>query len=248
MKTNSSRISKKQCEKKGLPEEIKKQYGRILLFSKAPQLKRIFGIASYSHSEELPIDISQMADTVMKKVELHPDISFRVTCQRIDKSLDVTSRDIEVNLGAELVKRTNAEVDLTEFDVEVGVELINKKAYVFLEKVKCFAGLPVGTQGTVLAQVESDADRLAALLMMRRGCALIPINTEQSDVLINYGALAPRNGSPDELAKETGAIAVITGQTLENIQPLNTSLIILRPLSGMTKQHITERLNEFMRH
>jgi len=232
---------------------VERRFGRIILHTGADLslLKRVFGIASFSAARETPLDITKMANAALHLTDLNPHVSFRVTCQRLDKTTEKNSQQIQKELGAELVERTQAEVDLTEYDVNVNVEIINKKAYVFVDKTSCFGGLPVSTQGTVLTLIENKNDVLAALLMLRRGCTVIPISYSENtyDVLPRYGALAQRLIKKDEIdttARETNAEAVVVGQTFKNIGEVPTTLLVLRPLVGMTPKQITERLDEFM--
>ncbi len=223
---------------------IERRLGRIILHTgeKFSFLKRVFGIASYSPAIETAIEITKMADATLRLVELHSGVSFRASCQRLDKTTELNSLGVERQLGAEIVERTNAEVDLTEYDINVCVELINQKAYVFTEKTNCFGGLPINTQGTILAVIENKADELAALLMLRRGCTIIPISTKDHPLLTRYGAQpSVEINEMDNLTAE----AVVTGQTLEKIQQPSTTKLVLRPLIGMTDKEITTRLNEF---
>ncbi len=232
---------------------IERRYGRIIVSLKKgiSSLKRIFGISSCSPALETVPDVESMANAVLHLCELNDRVSFRVSCQRLDKSMSLTSRDVERQLGAELVSRTNAEVDLTEFDFEVGVELINNKAYVFVERTECFGGLPVGSEGTVLALIDDNASLLSALLMLQRGCNVIPVSFSeiQHPILAKYGALAPRlmkEGEIDFIARDTNAKAVVVGQLIDNVGDVKTSLVILRPLVGLSEKQVSEKLNEFL--
>lgn len=232
---------------------IERRYGRIIVSLKKgiSSLKRIFGISSCSPALETVPDVESMADAALHLCELNDRVSFRVSCQRLDKTMSLTSRDVEHQLGAELVSRTNAEVDLTEFDFEVGVELINNKAYVFVDRSECFGGLPVGSEGTVLALIDNSASLLAALLMLQRGCNVIPVSFSeiQHPILAKYGALAPRlikEGEIDFIAKDANAKAVVVGQLIDNVSDVKTSLVILRPLVGLSEKQVNEKLNEFL--
>ncbi len=231
---------------------IERRLGRIIIHKsgKLPILKRIFGIASYSHALETPIEIPKMADATLNQCELNQNVSFRVSCQRLDKTTELKSLEVEKQLGAEIVERTQAEVDLTEYDIEVRVELINKKAYIFTEKEECFGGLPADTQGTMLALIENQADVLAAMLMLKRGCTVFPIAYKETEsMLTRYGAQGQRiikeENEIDLIAEETKAKGLVVGQTLEQIKPVQTKMLVLRPLSGMTEEQIEKRLDEF---
>jgi len=235
------------------PGPVEKRMGRLIVHSgNGKPLKQVFGISSYSVAFETEPDIKAMADAAMRLCELHPNVSFRVSCQRLDKTMSLTSRDVDRLLGAELVERTNAEVDLTEFDWEIGVELISGKSYVFVDRIRCFAGLPVGSEGTVLALIDNEASVLAALLMLRRGCAVVPVSfsDKQHSILAKFNSRAQRllknEGDVDIIAKEVGAKALVVGQLLHEVRDIETFLLVLRPLVGCDERHVKVKLNEFM--
>jgi adenylyl- and sulfurtransferase ThiI len=64
---------------------------------------------------------------------------------------------------------------MKDFDFELGAETIQGKIYIFTERIPGQGGLPVGVEGRVVAIVEQESDLLAAILMMKRGCAAIPV-------------------------------------------------------------------------
>jgi thiamine biosynthesis protein ThiI len=233
-------------------EKITRPYGRLIVFTKGHRfLRSVFGIASYSPAVKTTVETKAMADTALQMVELHPGVSFRVSCQRLDKSL-TPSKEIEKQFGAEIVARTGAMVDLTDYDIEVGVELIEGAAYVFTERVICFGGLPVGSQGKVLAVINNAADELAALLIMHRGCEVIPVCFSEYPLrlLRVFGCTAPQQriadfADIDDVARESNAHAVVVGQSLEHLSTLPTNLLVLRPLISYDEKQTHVKLHAF---
>ena len=69
-------------------------------------------------------------------------------------------------------------VDLTNPDTELFVEVRQKKAYNFLEKFSGPGGLPMGTQGRVVALLDGEASAAAAWMIMKRGCRVIAVTGE----------------------------------------------------------------------
>jgi thiamine biosynthesis protein ThiI len=225
---------------------VDKKFGRIMLYSEKELdfLKYVFGIASYSPAVESEVDIKKIADAAMQITELHDNLSFRGTTQRSDKSVKMTSKELSGELGYELQQRTNAEVDLTEYDVNVCVEIVSGRAYVYTDKIECFGGLPIGTQGKVCAIIENKNDELAALLMLKRGCSVIPVTeTELNDEFVKYGFNAQKK---IEDLNKIEAEAVITGKTFETLEKIETNKLVLRPLCGMNEREIQEKYDEFM--
>jgi tRNA uracil 4-sulfurtransferase len=52
-----------------------------------------------------------------------------------------------------------------------------KKAYNFLEKFQGPGGLPMGTQGRVVALLDGEPSAAAAWMMMKRGCRVIAVGS-----------------------------------------------------------------------
>ena len=62
----------------------------------------------------------------------------------------------------------------------------NNLAYIFSEYIRCHAGLPVGSQGRVVADVSDDRGVVSAWLMMKRGCRIIVRGDYGMDLLSPY--------------------------------------------------------------
>lgn len=158
---------------------------RLYLETDRPQeaiaaVQQVFGIVSLSPVVEVAADleaIAQEAVAVAQKAGVGPARSFRITAQRADKSFPATSPQIERQVGAAVVAATGAPVNLSRPDVEIGVELQPGRALVFGETVAGPNGLPVGSQGRVVALLSGGIDSpVAAWLMLKRGCGVIPLH------------------------------------------------------------------------
>jgi thiamine biosynthesis protein ThiI len=149
-------------------------------------VRRVFGIVSLSPVQVVPLEpsaesleaIAQEAVALAHRAGLNPAKSFRVKARRADKSFPVISPDIDRQVGAAIVTATGAQVDLSAgADVEIGVEVQPRRALVFGEVIAGPGGLPLGTQGRVVALLSSGIDSpVAAWLMMKRGCSVIPVH------------------------------------------------------------------------
>jgi thiamine biosynthesis protein ThiI len=96
---------------------------------------------------------------------------------------------VERRAGAAVVEATRAPVDLEAPDVEIGVEIQPGQALVFAESVPGPGGLPLGTQGRVVALLSNGIDSpVATWMMMKRGCGVIPLhfslNPQQTDPIV----------------------------------------------------------------
>ncbi|MGD2207548.1 MAG: THUMP domain-containing protein, partial [Anaerolineae bacterium] len=143
--------------------------------------KRVFGIVSLSPVHPTPAKleaITEKAIEITQRVGLNSKRSFRISARRADKSFPHISPEIERRVGAAVVAATKAPVDLSaEVDVEIGIEIRPGRALVFGEVIEGPGGLPLGTQGRVVALLSSGIDSpVAAWLMMKRGCGVIPVH------------------------------------------------------------------------
>ncbi|MDO8598808.1 MAG: tRNA uracil 4-sulfurtransferase ThiI [bacterium] len=97
--------------------------------------------------------------------------TFAVRAKRADKSFPENSQEIERRVGAAIAEATGLRVDLEHPDLTVHIEIVERTAFVLLEKSEGPGGLPVGVSGRVLALLSSGFDSpVASWRMMRRGC------------------------------------------------------------------------------
>ncbi len=169
-------------------KKVGAKHGRVLVrTNKAREavevLQRVFGIVSLSPAMEVEADMEKINRTALKlfrkkKRELGIERpKFRVTARRITKEFPLKSPEIQAKVGEYILENEESEVDLHDYEVEVGVELMEGRAYVFVDKVKAWGGLPIGTQGKVVALLSGGIDSpVAAFLMMKRGVEVIPVH------------------------------------------------------------------------
>ena len=224
--------------------KIERKFSRILIETNTKEidLTKVFGIYSYSYSKKSDISNEKSIDTIKKIVDLFlHDITqkttFRVSAQRLDKNYPMNSTQIEKDIGAYVVEKTKAKVNLKNFEKEIGIEIIDGIVYVYSEKIRGSGGLPVGIEGKVLVLIEDKNSIDAGILIMKRGCQIIPISYEEKnlEMLEEYSikalklSLIKDEKEIDDLAKKYDAKALVVGQTLKNIKEINTNLLILRP-------------------
>ncbi len=134
-------------------------------------LSRVFGIVSYS--PVVRVKHGGLTDIVSRGVELFSHHvrgrSFRVRARRSGRE-PFTSKDVEKALGAALLEAGAGRVDLENPEVTVYVEVRGEEAYFYTEVLEGPGGLPLGSEGRVLALVSGGIDSpVAAWMMMRRG-------------------------------------------------------------------------------
>ena len=138
-------------------------------------VRKVFGVSSLSVAEELDsTDPEEICAALAEysKTRMVDGKTFAVRARR-EGGQKYTSMDIARQVGdaiwdANLDK--HPKVNLSEPDITFWVEVRPKKTYYFQEYIYAHAGLPLGTQGRVVAYVDDDRGLLSAWLMMKRGC------------------------------------------------------------------------------
>ncbi len=160
-------------------------------------LQRVFGLVSLSPAHRLALDLSEpnAAEQAMDAIRAEavrvarhagqgPGRTFRVQARRADKRFPIISPDIERRAGAAVLAALGGQVQLSgEVDLEIGVEVRDGHALVFGQVVPGPGGLPLGSQGKVVALISGGIDSpVAAWLMMKRGVGVIPLHFHSSQV------------------------------------------------------------------
>jgi len=162
--------------------------GRILLFANDPDkamesLKKIFGIVSFSptistetNHDLIKKTVQDYINELIEKGEFNTEKPFAVKCRRVGDH-DFSSREMAGFCGAAVIEITNAPVNLSNPEFKLFIEVRDDKTYIFHEKIKGAGGLPIGTQGRMIALVSGGIDSpVATYLMMKRGCDITMVN------------------------------------------------------------------------
>jgi len=260
---------------KNIQNKLRREWGRIYIYSKEIEksvdiLQKIFGISSISPGLQTESRINEISKTAIfiSKQKLDKKKSFAIRVNRTGNH-DFTSQDVAVKIGNDIVKQTKAGVNLTNPDFELFIEIRNEKAYIFIEKIKGYGGMPIGTQGKILALIDSKNSILASWYLIHRGCKPVFLLTSKikKDVLerfLNYWFIKSKiiEISTNEkvyyqinkIAAENYCDAIVSGISLfdnsknamENIRQLKkqTDLPVLHPLIAISKEEINRKLKE----
>jgi thiamine biosynthesis protein ThiI len=137
----------------------------------AQQISHVFGVTSvspcyhdsYRTLEEL---VEKIADLVVDDVR---NKVFMVRARRSGEK-SFTSKDVERVLGEKLLNIGGGKVDLEKPEVVVGVEVRDGSFYVYTEFIRGPGGLPIGSEGRLIALVSGGFDSpVAVWMMMKRG-------------------------------------------------------------------------------
>lgn len=161
---------------------VRSDWGRIYVYTENTDkgvniLKDVFGIVSLSPVIETTSDIDDICKTsaVYSKKIIRKGQSFAVRSRRTG-SHPYSSHDVAVSVGDAILKSIkDVSVNLSSPDVKIFVEVRNNRTFIFSEKIHGPGGMPMGTQGRVAAFINDEKSAVAAWLMMKRGCSVVPI-------------------------------------------------------------------------
>lgn len=205
-------------------------------------LRKVFGIGSLSVAE---VTSSSMEDICRAAAEyskgrISENQSFAVKPRR-EGTHPYRSMDVGREAGAAIYRANehlNVKVDLTDPDKVFFIEVRENKAYVFDEYIRGHGGLPVGTQGRVIALVGNDRDALSAWLMMKRGCRIVAKGTDESGILAHYD---PDMRFIEDDEEEPKALGYVLGTSLEDLKNVNVAdydLPVYFPTIGMSDSKV----------
>ncbi|MFA4645675.1 THUMP domain-containing protein [Pyrococcus kukulkanii] len=252
-------------------KEVFSKHGRIIVrTNKAVEasnvLVRVFGIVSLSPAMEVEASLEKVNKTALKLLRKKArelgikNPKFRVTARRITKEFPLNSLELQAKVGEYILENEECEVDLHNYDIEVGIEIMEGRAYIFTEKIRGWGGLPIGTQGKMVGILEDRKSALAIFLMMKRGVEVIPVYMGGEDVkelwlrikkfaygskgdLIRVESLEKVN----KIIKDFGAKGVIRGLQLdhkveEEIKKDRKTFIVpvYYPLIALPQEYIEE--------
>jgi thiamine biosynthesis protein ThiI len=139
----------------------------------ADPLSRVFGIQSFSPVEHRPWstfdDLVRAGEELFTEAVRDRSFAIRVRRSRVRGQVEWTSETLERALGARLLPHAR-KVDLKHPEVTAWIELDWGVAHLFCDVVPGAAGLPIGSEGRVLALVSGGIDSAVAVwLLLKRG-------------------------------------------------------------------------------
>jgi len=261
---------KKALEIEKLSNEIKLMRGRIFVYTKEIKkslsiLQKIFGITSISPAIKTNSDMDSMKKYAVniskKQMEKTDSFALRVTREG---NHEYTSQDVAIAVGNVVRMAMNAKVNLTKPDFTLFIEIRNKDAYFYTDKLVGVGGLPLGTQGNVLSIIDTDRSILSSWYMMHRGCKIIYVSKNQEfNKKIEMFAknwYAPSKiftvtqdkdffNNINKVAKNNKCDAIVTGHNIKNLENIKQfkeqiNLPVLHPLIAMTEEQIQSKIKE----
>jgi len=202
------------------------------------KLNKVFGIVSYSPCIKAELSYESIKEAIMNLgLDGHHDISFRITCQRLQKNFK-PSREIEKEIGSFVNVQFGFSVDLTNYDIEINIE-ITDNAYIYIDKMKGLGGFPVGVAGEIGCKLDNEKILLSAFLLMKRGAKIVLIEGSEEGFIQRLQSYTPytlKNTFGNEY------VAIASSDTLDNLN--EEEGFVLRPLVGMDNNNIKQNLKQ----
>ncbi len=145
------------------------------------RLRKVFGIVYISPCIRVEKDMEAIEKAVIKIVEeklsKSPVKTFKVKTNRVDKSFPIKSPEVSRRMGGVVLKNVDGiKVDLHNPDIYLFID-IKEEAYVYIDRIKGYGGLPVGTNGKGLLLLSGGIDSpVAGFLMAKRGLEISGIH------------------------------------------------------------------------
>ena len=209
-------------------------------------VRKVFGVASISVAETCEPDMESICACAAEysKSRMVKGKSFAVKARRAGNQ-KFTSMDVGRSVG-DAIWNANLDkdprVDLTNPDIVFYVEVRPRQAYIFQNYIECHAGLPLGTQGHVLAYVDDDRGILSAWLMMKRGCKVYVRGKADVSVLKAYDPFLKVLSEDDKAYKNLGYVLGLSVDDIPGFDQSAYDLPVFFPTVGMTDDEVAERL------
>ena len=213
-------------------------------------VRKVFGVASISVAEVCSSKMEDMCAVAAEyaKGRISEGQSFAVKARR-EGSQGYSSMDVGREVGSAIFlanEDIGVKVNLTDPEVIFYVEVRDNQAYIFQDYIRCHAGLPVGSQGKVVAHVEDDRGLVSAWLMMKRGCRVLLRGEDYLPLLRQYDPIMKA------VDRDVGRniFGYVLGTRLEDVGKVDMSsydLPVYFPTMGMTDEEV-EILAETIRN
>lgn len=137
------------------------------------QLKKVFGIQSFSPVIKVDKDISKIKEAALELVQsiYKSGDTFKVSARRTDKNFELTSNELNHQVGAHILKNMeNIKVNVKDPDINLVVEIRQDAAYLSGEVIYGAGGFPVHSNGKAMLMLSGGIDSpVAGFLTMKRG-------------------------------------------------------------------------------
>ncbi len=146
------------------------------------RLSNVFGITYFAFAQNSKQEINEIKKKAFELLKDKKFKTFKISTKRSKKEFPSSSQEINEKVGGFILekftprttKKSKVRVDLKNPDITCFIELVEKYAFLYLEKIKGLGGLPVGVSGKAISLLSGGIDSpVASFLAMKRGLNLI---------------------------------------------------------------------------
>ncbi|WXG45879.1 MAG: THUMP domain-containing protein [Candidatus Atabeyarchaeum deiterrae] len=168
----------------------------------ASAVSRVFGVVSSSPAIECVAGIDEVSriGCIIAGEKLKQGDTYAVRVRRVGEH-EFSSHDIAKSVGSSVIEALNrsgteVKVDLDSPKYELFIEMREERAFIYDSIVRGVGGLPLGSQGKVVLNLEDPGSIVAAWLMMKRGCTPVLVVFDSGEAAEELIALARSSLSP----------------------------------------------------
>lgn len=138
------------------------------------KLKKVFGLVYISPCYRVEKDMKEIElasiEIIKEKLSETPVKTFKVESRRSDKSFPMKSPEISKYMGGFILENfEELTVDVHNPDFYLYID-IKKNAYIYIDRIEGYGGMPVGTNGDGLLLLSGGIDSpVAGFMMAKRG-------------------------------------------------------------------------------
>lgn len=137
------------------------------------KVSKVMGLQNFALMINTTSKIEDLENAALHLVKEREFTNFRVTTKRNDKSLDFTSQDVNIKIGAHIQLKTKKPVNLSSPNLTIHIEILERNSFVGIDKYNGFSGLPANCQERALSLISSGIDSpVASFEMIKRGVNL----------------------------------------------------------------------------
>jgi len=209
-------------------------------------VRKVFGVSSLSVAETCTSSMEDIcaAAAEYSKTRIRKGQSFAVRARR-EGNHSYNSMELGKEAGSAIyLANDGLKVDLTKPDVIFFIEVRNNKSFIFSSYVRAHAGLPLGSQGKVFAEVNDDRGLLSAWLMMKRGCRAIIHGDHEIGFLQEFDPSLKIAG--DAQRDHRDILGMVMGTSIQGVEDVDVSkypVPVYFPTVGMSDNEVSEMLS-----
>ncbi|MEE2876328.1 MAG: tRNA uracil 4-sulfurtransferase ThiI [Candidatus Neomarinimicrobiota bacterium] len=164
-------------------KSVRRYYGRLVVRIADPSanlaplidvLKDVLGLAYFAPAFESTQEIDYLKTDAHRLLSEMDFQSFRITARRGGNEIPLKAQRVNEEVGAHIVETMAKKVNLSAPDANCYIDMFEKKAFIYPERIIGRGGLPVGVSGRVAVMLSGGIDSpVAAYLAMKRGAKAI---------------------------------------------------------------------------